>query len=300
MSANDDPRLELVLSAREATLPGGLRVRRALPRSQRRMVGPFIFVDQMGPVVTSREEEFTVLPHPHIGLSTVTYLFEGTGLHRDSLGTVQPILPGEVNWMTAGRGIVHSERMRPNPSGRVFGVQTWVALPKANEECPPSFEHYGEDVLPERDLGAVRVRVIAGSLYGMTSGVRVSSPLFYVEARMPAGATLDVPPEYEERSAFVVEGAITVGERALPAGELAVLTPGADVTLRATEPTRLLLLGGEPFPEERFIFWNFVSSAKERLRQAADDWRDQRFPKVPKETEFIPLPAGSNPPVNYP
>lgn len=300
MTSGTDPRLELVLTARDADLPGGLHVRRALPQRARRMVGPFVFVDQMGPVVGPRGEEHVVLPHPHIGLATVTYLFEGVGLHRDSLGTEQRILPGEVNWMTAGRGIVHSERLRPNPSGRLFGVQTWVALPKALEECEPSFEHYGEDALPATTFGAVHVRVIAGALYGLRSGVRTSSPLFYVEARLPAGATLAVPAEHEERAAFVVEGAVSIGARELPSGELAVLAPGVEVPLLASEPSRVLLLGGAPLEEKRYLFWNFVSSSQERLRQAAEDWRAQRFPKVPGETDFIPLPPGMEPPVNYP
>ena len=301
MSTREHPlELELVMAARQADLPGGLHVQRAIPQAQRRMVGPFVFVDQMGPAEYPSDREITVLPHPHIGLSTVTYLFEGDGLHRDSLGTVQKILPGEVNWMTAGRGIVHSERMRSGPSGRVYGIQTWVALPRALEECEPTFEHYDASAVPVLEDGGVTTRVIAGSLFGTTSGVRTSSPLFYAEIRMAPGSTLRLSPEYDERAAFVVEGAVRLTETTVRAGEIAFFHRGSEVLLHAEGATRVLLLGGEPLDGPRFISWNFVSSSKERLKQAAEDWRRLRFDRVPHETAYIPLPEDGSAPVDYP
>ncbi|MFL5396872.1 MAG: pirin family protein [Myxococcales bacterium] len=295
-----EPLLDLVLAARSAALPGGLHVLRAMPQRQRRIVGPFVFVDQMGPSPCAPDGEVTVLPHPHIGLSTVTYLFEGEGLHRDSLGSVQPIRPAEVNWMTAGRGIVHSERMRPGSSGRIFGMQLWVALPLRFEESPPTFEHYDAGSTATFEDRGVAVRVIAGSLLGARSAVRTHSPLFYADAKWSADAVLQVPPEYEERAAFVVEGSATIADTTLRQGEIAFFRRGAEVLLRAEEPARLLLFGGEPLDGPRYISWNFVSSSKERLRAAASDWRDQRFARIPGETSYIPLPEDGTSPVNYP
>lgn len=297
---SNDPALELVMVARHADLPGGLHVQRAIPQARRRMVGPFIFVDQMGPAAQLPDQEVTVLPHPHIGLSTITYLFEGQGVHRDSLATVQPLLPGEVNWMTAGSGVVHSERMRAGPSGRVFGVQTWVALPRHLEESAPTFEHYDASAVPLLEDGGVTTRLIAGSLFGARSAVRTSSPLFYAEVRMTAGSTLRLRPEYDERAAFIVEGAVTLTETTLRAGEIAFFARGAEVLLHAEQRARVLLLGGEPLEGPRFIAWNFVSSSKERLTQAAEDWRRQRFARVPGETSYLPLPEDGEAPVDYP
>lgn len=254
----------------------------------------------MGPADFSAGREITVLPHPHIGLSTVTYLFEGEGLHRDSLGTVQRILPGEVNWMTAGAGIVHSERMYPGPSGRLFGVQIWVALPRHLEESEPSFQHYAADAVPVLPLEGATVRVIAGSLFGASSQVRTSSPLFYADAQLPAGSQLHLAPEYPERAAYVLEGRVTIGSQPLRAGEIGFLTGGTNALLHAEETSRVLLLGGEPLDEPRYISWNFVSSSQERLRQAEDHWRQQRFPRIAGETAYIPLPQDGNEPVNYP
>jgi redox-sensitive bicupin YhaK (pirin superfamily) len=291
---------ELVMAAREATLPGGLGVRRAIPQARRRSVGPFVFVDQMGPAPLRAEQEVTVLPHPHIGLATVTFLFEGEGLHRDSLGTVQRILPGEVNWMTAGRGIVHSERLCAGASGRVFGIQTWVALPRALEEGAPAFEHYGTDAVPVVHGEGTVVRVIAGSIFGASSEVRVSSRLFYATAQMERAAVLAVPPEHAERAVYVVEGAITSGGTTVGEGVMAFLPPGAEVTLASPEGARILLLGGDPLDGPRHISWNFVSSSKERIERATDDWRHQRFARVPGETSYIPLPQDGAEPVNYP
>lgn len=296
---NDDV-LELVLRAKEAAIPGGLQVRRAIPQIGRRSVGPFVFVDQMGPTTLAAGQEITVLPHPHIGLATVTYLFEGEGLHRDSLGVAQPILPGEVNWMSAGRGIVHSERLRAGPGGRLYGVQTWVALPRALEESEPWFRHYDADAAPSFTVGTSEVKLIAGSLLGATSQVQVDSPLFYADVRMPPGAALDVPATYEERAVYVVEGDLDLGARPVRAGEMAFLRPGAEAALLAPQGALVLLLGGDALDGPRHISWNFVSSSKERLEQAAEDWRQQRFPRVPGETAYIPLPRDGSEPVNYP
>lgn len=295
-----DSELELVLVARDADLPGGLHVRRAIPQAKRRMVGPFVFLDQMGPALSPPEREVAVLPHPHIGLSTLTYLFEGEGLHRDSLGTVQRILPGEVNWMTAGSGVVHSERMHSGPPGRIYGIQLWVALPQRLEESAPSFEHYDASAIPVLEDGGVTTRLIAGSLFGARSEVKTSSPLFYAEVRMEPGAVLRLDAEYDERAAYLVEGSVTLGQTSLQAGEMGFFQRGAEVLLRADQPSRLLLLGGEPLDGPRFISWNFVSSSRERLLQAAHDWREQRFARVPGETKYIPLPKDGDAPVNYP
>jgi hypothetical protein len=295
-----EPLLDLVLAARSADLPGGLHVLRAIPQRQRRIVGPFVFLDQMGPATCAPGHEITVLPHPHIGLSTVTYLFEGEGLHRDSLGSVQPIRPGEVNWMTAGRGIVHSERMRPAASGRIFGMQLWVALPLRFEEGPPTFEHYDAGSAATFEDRGIAVRVIAGSLFGARSAVRTHSPLFYADAKLSEGAVLPVPPEYEERAAFVVEGAARIAETTLRQGEIGFFRRGVEVPVRAEAETRLLVFGGEPLDGPRYISWNFVSSSKERLQQAASDWRAQRFARIPGETSYIPLPEDGSAPVNYP
>lgn len=295
-----DAVLDLVLAAKDAVLPGGLHVRRAIPQRQRRMVGPFVFIDQMGPAVITSDTEITVLPHPHIGLSTVTWLFEGEGLHKDSLGTVQRILPGEVNWMTAGKGIVHSERMKAGASGRLFGVQIWVALPRALEECDPSFQHYGTEAVPLIQGDGTTTRLIAGSLHGATSGVQTSSPLFYVETVMEPGAVFTLAPEYPERAVFVLEGRVQLPDAVLEEGEIGFFHPGGAIRLQALAPSRLLLLGGDPLDGPRYISWNFVSSSKERLEQAADDWRNQRFASVPGEIAYIPLPRDGSEPVNYP
>lgn len=292
--------IDVVMLARQADLPGGLQVHRALPQVRRRMVGPFVFVDQMGPVTSPPEAEFTVLPHPHIGLSTLTYLFEGKCQHRDSLGIVQPILPGEVNWMTAGRGVAHSERLVPGMQGRVFGVQVWVALPRALEECAPTFEHYDASAACSFADGGASVRLIAGSLFGVTSAVRTSSPLFYAEVRLTQGSVLTLLPEYEDRAAFVIEGSVELRETAVGAGAIAIFQRGREVRLEAREATHLMLLGGEPLDGERHIFWNFVSSSRERIRQAVEDWRHQRFDRVPGETRYIPLPEDGSKPVDYP
>ncbi len=288
------PEIELTLAARGADLPGGLKVLRALPQARRRMVGPFVFLDQMGPAQLPAGQGMAVGPHPHIGLSTVTYLFEGEAVHRDSLGTVQRIRPGDVNWMTAGRGIAHSERSPPEllaQGGRVYGIQIWVALPKAQEEGAPSFVHHPAATLPEATDAGVRLRVVAGTVEGLRSPVQTASELFYAVAQLEEGAVQRLAAGPEERAVYVVEGTAELAGGLLQAGELAVLTRGAEVLLRADAPARVLYFGGAPLEGPRHIWWNFVSSSKERIEQAKADWRAQRFGALPDESTFIPLPG---------
>lgn len=298
--------VETVIVPRSSDLGGGFQVRRALPSAQRRMVGPFVFFDQMGPALLGIGEGLDVRPHPHIGLATVTYLFTGEILHRDSLGTVQPIRPGAVNWMTAGRGIVHSERTPPElrpVEASLFGIQVWVALPRRHEEAAPGFVHHGEDALPVLDAEGVRLRVVAGELFGARAPVPALSELFYVDAQLAPGAALSLPAEHEERAAYVVDGTVTESEGggAFTAGQLVVFRLGASITLRAgAAAARLMLLGGEPMDGPRRIWWNFVSSSRERIEQAKADWQAGRFDPVPGESECIPLPGGPPPPVLYP
>jgi len=293
--------LDLVIEARRHDL-GGFEVGRVLPFRNRRMVGPFIFFDRMGPhrMAAPVPRQADVRPHPHIGLSTVTYLFEGEMTHRDSTGATQAIVPGELNWMTAGAGITHSERfdgMREH-GGRIDGIQAWVAVPAENEEDAPSFEHHAAGTLPVGDEGGVVLRIIAGRAYGLESPAKTHSPMFYLHAELPAGARLALPPEYAERAAFVARGAVEVGANRFGPGRMPVFTRGATPTLKALEDTRLMLLGGESLGE-RHIFWNFVSSRKERLEQAAADWRAGRFVLPPNDDrEFIPLPESSAPSPN--
>ena len=233
-------------------------------------------------------------PHPHIGLATVTYLFEGELLHRDSLGSQQLIRPGDINWMTAGRGIVHSERTTPErrrQGSRLHALQLWVALPMALEESEPSFVHYPGATLPELNVAGARLRVLAGTAYGVTSPVRASSPLFYVDAAMPAGSELTLPSEHEERAVYVIDGALGCGAERAEAGRMLVFAPEAKVVVRAEPATRVVLVGGAPLEGGRHIFWNFVSSSRERIEQAKRDWKEGRYPKVPgDEVEFSPLP----------
>jgi len=284
--------LEMVIVPRMRDL-GGFEVRRVLPAGERRLVGPFLFFDQMGPVTLKPGSGVDVRPHPHIGLATVTYLFEGELQHRDSLGSVQVIRPGDINWMTAGRGIVHSERtpeaLRMAPS-RLSGIQAWVALPRAQEEVAPSFVHHGGETLPVLDGKGVRMRLMVGSLNGCHSPVATLSPMVYADATLAAGARLAVPAEYPERALYVVEGVIDVSGRSFGVSQLLVLCRGVEVSVTAAESARLLILGGEPVDGPRHIWWNFVSSSTERIAQAKADWKSGRFPQVPGETEFIPLP----------
>jgi redox-sensitive bicupin YhaK (pirin superfamily) len=301
------PVLDAVVVTRVRDLVDGFKVRRVLPSARRRMVGPFIFLDQMGPEILSAGRGLDVAPHPHIGLATVTYLFTGELLHRDSLGTVQAIRPGEVNWMTAGSGIAHSERTPPPlraTGSNLFGIQSWVALPMGVEETEPAFAHHDAAELPVVEGEGKRVRLITGSLYGARSPVRTLSEMFYADAELEAGARLPVPVDHEERAAYIVEGAVTLsGDGGVfEAGQLLVFKPGAEMTLEAlgSSPARLMLLGGEPMDGRRHIWWNFVSSSSERIEQAKEDWKAGRFAPVPEETEFIPLPESGPAVVRYP
>jgi redox-sensitive bicupin YhaK (pirin superfamily) len=289
-----EPALELLIEARVRDLGDGFRVRRLLPAAARRMVGPFIFFDHMGPVHMDPGHGLDVRPHPHINLATLTYLFEGEILHRDSLGTQQTIRPGALNWMTAGRGIVHSERSpgAARETGvHVHGLQLWDALPRAHEEVAPSFQHHAADDLPALEREGVRLRVIAGSAYGETSPAPVLSPLFYVEAQLEQGAALSLPDDHAGRSAYVVDGSVCCEGEAHGPGVMLVFREDAPARIRAQEPSRVMLLGGARLDGERHIWWNFVSSSPERIERARRDWRDGRFPKVPgDELEFTPLP----------
>ena len=281
-----------VVEARKRDL-GGFEVRRVLPWGGGRMVGPFIFLDQMGPLAFAPGQGIDVRPHPHIGLATVTYLFEGELVHRDSLGVVQTIRSGDVNWMTAGRGIVHSERTSPELRARgqrMHGLQSWVALPDEFEEVEPTFEHTPAAKLSERDRDGVKLRVITGRAFGLASPVPVFSEMFYVDAAMSAGAALDVPAEYAERAAYVLQGTVTAERRDFGAGTLLIFTAGSRVQLVAKGASRVALLGGDSFGSKRHIWWNFVSSSPERIEQAKRQWTQGAFPQVPGETEFIPLP----------
>ncbi|PIO99073.1 pirin family protein [Pleomorphomonas carboxyditropha] len=274
---------------------GGFKVRRALPSAQRRMVGPFIFFDQMGPVMFGAGEAEDVRPHPHIGLSTLTYLFDGEMIHRDSAGHKETIRAGEVNWMTAGNGIVHSERFPAavhTAGGNLFGTQIWVALPKASEEIAPLFSHHDKAILPTLSDAGVRMTLVAGDGFGVRSPVPVYSDLMYADVHLETGARFKVPPDHIERAAYVISGSIGIEgqDGVFPPSQLVIFRPGAEVILTTAEPTRLVLIGGEPFPEKRHIYWNFVSSSRERIEAAKADWRARRFPEIVGETEFIPLP----------
>lgn len=278
-------------------------VRRALPSGKRMMVGPFIFFDQMGPVHFTDGRGLDVRPHPHIGLATVTYLFAGEILHRDSLGYVQPIRPGEVNWMTAGRGIVHSERTSPEVrarGGALHGIQVWVALPKEAEEAEPSFVHHGSEELPVFEEPGATTRLIVGTMHGTASPVQVFSSMFYADVVMQEGARIQLTDEHEERAFYVVEGTIEIGHGRIESGQLAVARASKSLVLRALTPARIMLLGGAAADGPRHIWWNFVSSSLERIHQAKQDWIDNRFDMVPGETEFIPAPEQGPAKVRYP
>ena len=298
--------LEVVVVPAAHDLGDNFEVRRALPSVKKRMVGPFVFLDQMGPHVFGAGRGLDVRPHPHIGLATVTYLFDGEILHRDSLGSVQPIRPGEVNWMTAGSGIVHSERtaaeVRAHESS-LYGLQCWVALPRSHEEVDPSFAHVGSGQLPVVEGEGVTARIIAGEFFGQRAPVETLSDMFYVDLRLQPGARVDMPAAYTEQAMYIVEGQIDLGrDGVFDAGRLVVFKPRASVTLAAPGPAgaRVMLLGGAPMESPRYLSWNFVSSSSERIAQARADWQNGLFPQVPGETEFIPLPAAGGKPVRYP
>ena len=273
---------------------GDFQVKRVLPAGrQRKMVGPFIFFDHMGPAEFAAGKGIDVRPHPHIGLATVTYLFEGEIVHRDSLGFVQTIKPGDVNWMTAGSGIVHSERSgeaQRADASRLFGIQSWVALPRAAEETEPEFFHHPKSTLPMIESDGICMRLIAGTAFGERSPVKTYSDMFYLDAEMPAGGRLKLPDEHEERAVYPVAGEVALNGVSISAGNMAVIAPGAEAELQCSRDARVMLLGGATMDGERHIWWNFVSSSKERIEQAKADWKENRFAKVPGETEFIPLP----------
>lgn len=274
---------------------GGFEVHRALPAREKQLVGPFIFFDQMGPGEFLTGRGLDVRPHPHIGLATVTYLFEGSICHRDTLGTQLPIVPGDVNWMTAGRGIAHSERtdtaLRVH-SNRLFGIQSWAALPKTMEETEPAFAHHDAAALPVLEDGGVKLRLIAGDGWGLRSPVATFWPLFYADASLAAGAVLELPDQHEERGVYVAQGAVEVAGVRFEAGRMLLFRAGDRmVVVAGPEGARLLLLGGAVMDGPRHIFWNFVSSSQERIEQAKADWKGDRFARIPGETEFIPLPT---------
>lgn len=272
---------------------GGFKVRRVLPGMPRQTVGPFIFFDHMGPIEFAPGQGVDVRPHPHIGLATVTYLFEGALMHRDSLGTVQRIEAGDVNWMTAGRGIVHSERSAPEDrvtGARMHGLQTWVALPLAHEDAAPSFTHVAGARLPVIEGDSARITVVAGHAFGAHAPTPVYSETLYAAVVFAGDASVDIGAEHEERAVYAVEGELTLDDGPVPVAHMAVLAPGRPATLRSAGPARAMLIGGARTDGPRFIWWNYVASSRERIEQAKEDWRAQRFGKVPGETEFIPLP----------
>jgi redox-sensitive bicupin YhaK (pirin superfamily) len=285
--------LELVIVPRTRDLGDGFAVRRALPHGRRQMVGPFIFFDHFGPVQFVSGKGMDVRPHPHIGLATVTYLFDGSIMHRDSEGNIQEIQPGAMNLMTAGRGIAHSERTpdAQRASGQMMlGLQSWIALPNDKEEIAPSFQHYGAASLPTVQDKGFRARVIAGRSFGATSPVEMVSPWFYVEVALETGMSVPLDADHEERAIYLVDGEIEIAGDRYEAPQLLVFRPGDRITVRATQPARMMFLGGDALEGPRHIWWNFVSSSKERIEQAKQDWKTGRFAPVPNEHEFIPLP----------
>jgi len=274
---------------------GGFSVRRVLPAGRLQTVGPFIFFDHMGPATFSDDGGVDVRPHPHIGLATVTYLFAGEFMHRDSLGTAQLIRPGDVNWMVAGRGIVHSERTpaeaRRAPGGAaIHGIQTWVALPKDQEEIEPSFEHHPAPTLPDIRAPGVTMRLIAGAARGQCAPASVYSPMFYLAATLEAGATVELPGEYAERAVYVVEGEVEVAGERHGVGRMVLFEADVPASVRALTRATLMLLGGAPLDGPRHLWWNFVSSSLDRIERAKLDWREERFAAVPGDDERIPLP----------
>jgi redox-sensitive bicupin YhaK (pirin superfamily) len=290
-----------VLEPRERDLGDGFMVRRLLPARIRHAVGPFLFFDHFGPVEMPPGKGMDVRPHPHINLATVTYLFEGEMFHRDSLGSAQVIRPGDVNWMTAGRGIVHSERTPPAAraaGSSMHGLQLWVGLPREHEETAPAFHHYPGATLPRFEDRGVEIRVLVGEAFGRRSPVATLSRVLYLDVRLASGATFELPGNAGDLGAYVIDGAIRAGGPPVGPARMALLPSGAPARLHADSASRLVVVGGDPFPEHRHIWWNFVSSSNERIDRAARDWRERRgqadgpFPLVPgDETEFIPAPA---------
>jgi hypothetical protein len=284
--------VETVIVPRASDL-GDFEVRRALPAAKRQMIGPFIFFDQMGPTVFGPGQAIDVRPHPHIGLATVTWLVDGEIMHRDSLGSVQLIKPGEVNWMTAGSGIVHSERSPEdarNGGASLYGIQAWVALPKTHEEAAPTFAHYGSEDIPLVEDNGIQASLIAGAAWGQVSPVKVFTETVYADIRMNSGCDLQLPSEIEERGVYVLSGKTEIAGTTFAEGTLVALKPDREVVIRALEGSHLILLGGASIDGPRHIWWNFVSTSEERIEMAKRDWEEGRFEKVHGETEFIPLP----------
>lgn len=281
------------LQAHAKDLGDGFEVRRLLPAAVRRTIGPFIFFDHMGPVRFAPGQVIDVRPHPHIGLATVTYLFEGALMHRDSLGCVQRIAPGDVNWMTAGHGIVHSERSpddERNTARGLHGIQIWIGLPQADEGTGPSFAHHPKATLPVVALPAAELRLIAGAGWGLRAPVKTFSPMFYAAVEAQGAARFDLPLEYAERAIYVVDGAVTAGGTAVAPHTVAVFAKDVPVRIETAGAARIMAFGGAPLDGERHVSWNFVASRRELIDEARTRWREQRFPPVPGETEFIPLP----------
>ena len=282
-----------LLKTHTKDLGDGFTVRRLLPAATRKMIGPFIFFDHMGPVRFEPGRAIDVRPHPHIGLTTVTYLFEGAIMHRDSLGYKQRIAPGDVNWMTAGHGIVHSERSPDDERGKargLHGIQTWIALPVADERTDPAFAHHPAATLPVKQWPKAELRLIAGSGWGLQAPVKTFSPMFYAAITTSDAAQFDLPPEHAERAIYVVGGEVSIDGTTIAPHTVAVVEPGVPVTVSAASAARIMAFGGAAMDGDRFISWNFVASSRELLDEARSRWREQRFPGVPGETEFIPLP----------
>lgn len=285
--------IQQVFKGHDKDLGGGFLVRRLLPAAQKQSVGPFVFFDHFGPVTLQPGETHDVRPHPHIGLATVTYLFDGAIMHRDSLGCVQRIAPGAINWMTAGRGIVHSERAPEDLKDKRYvnhGIQLWAALPRDQEEAAPSFEHTAAEAIPSLTQGGTAVRVLVGEAFGERSPVRALSPTVYLDIQLAANTAFELPPLAQELAVYPVDGDITIDGEAMATHTLALLAPGSAVNLLAAAPTRLMVIGGEPLDGHRFIWWNFVSSRKERIMEASLDWEADAMGEVPGEVERIPLP----------
>ena len=282
-----------ILQPRLHDLGGGFVVRRLLPSAERQAVGPFVFFDHFGPVQAQPGDNHDVRPHPHIGLSTVTYLFDGAMMHRDSTGAVQRMEPGQLNWMTAGRGIVHSERTPDDLRDQTriaHGLQLWMALPADQEECEPAFHHFAADAIPKVSLPGAQVTVMAGTAFGATSPVPARSPTVYLDLQLQVGGAVTLAVDYSERALYALDAGCTLDGVALPLHQMLVLPSGSQPLLQARDKARVVLVGGEPLGH-RFIVWNFVSSSKERIVQAREDWIAQRFPGIAGETEFIPFPV---------
>lgn len=280
------------IQARERDL-GGFTVRRVLPYAKRRMVGPFIFLDHMGPMELDATHAMDVRPHPHIGLATFTYLYEGIGFHRDSIGSQQELLPGEVNWMIAGSGIAHSERSpktERTPGHHLHGIQIWVALPTSHEEVPPEFHHHSKSDLPEIVSGNSVMRVLLGEHAGKASKVKTLMRALAIDLKISAGDTVQLPIAEKEFGIYVSQGAMKVNGEAVPAGTMLIIDSAQDISVSAEQNSRAMLVGGDPYPEDRYIWWNFVSSQKERIHKAAKLWQENGFAQVPDETERTPLP----------